>query len=95
MLASVALSIFMAPLFGFIGDKLPSSVVIPISVTLRATCSYAFMFITNPESFMAIAICVMLIVFTILEAISIEVLFFRGMPSNIRGTMMGCFAFSG
>ena len=85
----------MAPLFGFVSDKLPSKVVIPIAVLLRATCSYAFMFMTNPESVMAMAICVMLIVFTMLEAISIEVLFFRGMPNNIRGTMMGCFAFFG
>ena len=40
-------------------------------------------------------ICCLLIIFTVLEAISIEVLFFRGMPSQIRGTMMGMFAFFG
>ena len=39
--------------------------------------------------------CVLLIIFTVVEAISVEVLFMKGMPSDIRGTMMGVFAFSG
>ena len=39
--------------------------------------------------------CCSLIVFTVIEAISIEVLLMRGMPNEIRGTMMGMFAFFG
>uniref|UniRef100_A0A7S3I8E4 Major facilitator superfamily (MFS) profile domain-containing protein n=1 Tax=Favella ehrenbergii TaxID=182087 RepID=A0A7S3I8E4_9SPIT len=69
--------------------------MVPVAFLVRGICGFSFMLMDNPESFMAMAICVVLIVFTVLEAISIEVLFFKGMPSQIRGTMMGCFAFFG
>ena len=40
-------------------------------------------------------LCCLLIIFTVIEAISIEVLLMRGMPSGIRGTMMGIVNFFG
>ena len=39
--------------------------------------------------------CVLLIIFTVVEAISVEVLLMKGMPGQIRGSMMGVFAFAG
>lgn len=95
MLASVVLNIVFAPLFGYIGDKAPSRVMIPIAFSLRGACGYAFMFQSDPESFSAMAICILLVVFTVLEGICLDVLFFRGMPGNVRGTMLGMFNFFG
>ena len=40
-------------------------------------------------------LCCLLIIMTVVEAVSIEVLFMRGMPSAIRGTMTGVLAFFG
>ena len=81
ILISTVASMFLAPLFGFISDKLPSTVLIPIAFTLRGLCGYAFMMLNDPTDILSAAICCLLIIFTLLEAISVEVLFFRGMPS--------------
>jgi len=95
ILISTLGSIIVAPLFGYISDKVSSAVLIPIAFTIRGACGYTFMFMNDPRSPFAITICCLLILFTVLEAISIEVLLFRGMPSQIRGTMMGAFSFFG
>jgi len=50
---------------------------------------------SNPKSYISMGLCCLLIILTVVEAISIEVLFFRGMPGEIRGTMMGMYAFFG
>ena len=50
---------------------------------------------TDPNSALSKAMCVLLIIFTVIEAISVEVLLMKGMPSRIRGSMMGVFAFAG
>ena len=69
--------------------------MVPIAFILRGISGYAFLWLKNPESIASKVMCVLLVVFTVVEAVSIEVLFFRGMPSQIRGTMMGMFAFFG
>ena len=53
------------------------------------------MWLDDPTSAAAQICCILLIIFTVIEAIAIEVLLMRGMPSQIRGTMMGMFAFFG
>ena len=87
--------IVFAPLFGLIADKVPSKVLVPVAFSLRGAIGYAFLFIKDPESVWATLISVTLIVFTLLEAVSIEILFFRGLPGHIRGTMVGIMAFCG
>lgn len=95
ILTSTVFSVVLAPLFGALGDKLPSKVLIPVAFTIRAFSGYSFLYMAHPESVFSALIIVLLIVSTLLEAISIEVLFFRGLPSQIRGTMIGFFAFFG
>jgi len=77
------------------GDKIPSTVIVPIAFALRGAVGYSFIWLNDPESAIAQTLCCLLIIFTVIEAVSIEVLFMRGMPSTIRGTMMGVFAFFG
>ena len=62
---------------------------------LRGFCGYCFIFINDPQSYFSKIMNCLLIIFTVVEAISVEVLFMRGMPSAIRGTMMGMVAFFG
>ena len=49
----------------------------------------------DPSTIISMTLCCLLIIFTVIEAISIEVLLMRGMPSGIRGTMMGIVNFFG
>ena len=86
-------SIFCMPMFGYAGDKVPSPVLIPISFTLRAVCGYSFLWINNPASPIAQFMLCCLVIFSVLESVSIDVLMMRGMPNQIRGTMMGLFNF--
>ena len=95
ILTSVAFSILLAPLFGSISDRLPSRIVIPVAFTIRGICGYSFLFMDNPESLFSIVFIVVLIVSTLLEGISLEVLFLRGLPNQIRGTMIGVYSFFG
>ena len=69
--------------------------LVPVAFSLRGAIGYTFLFIKDPESVWATLISVTLIVMTLLEGVSIEILFFRGLPSHIRGTMFGIMAFCG
>ena len=95
ILTSTIATIVLTPLLGYIGDKVPSTIIVPVAFTLRGICGYSFMWMKSPKSFFSVTLCCLLIIFTVIEAISIEVLLMRGMPSQIRGTMMGMFAFCG
>ena len=86
---------YFFPILGQLGDKVPATILVPIAFILRGATGYSFIWMTDPNSLVAKSMCVLLIIFTVIEAISVEVLFMRGMPSKIRGTMMGVFAFAG
>ena len=84
-------SIFFAPICGQIGDKVPSKVIIPTAFAFRSIMALLFVKLDNPETTFAKAVILLTCVFTVVEAISIEVLLMRDMPNKIRGTMMGLF----
>ena len=79
------------PLIGQIGDNVPSKVIIPVAFTFRSIMALLFMRIHDPETTFARVIILLMCIFTVVEAISIEVLLMRDMPNKIRGTMMGLF----
>lgn len=91
ILISTIVSGLFLPLFGYVGDTIPSRVLVPLAYTFRAICGFSFMFLDDPRSNTAFIIVIMLTCATIIEGISINVLFFRGIPSSVRGTMMGVY----
>lgn len=95
ILAATIATICLLPILGILGDRIPSKVLIPVAFALRGLCGYSFIWIKNPDTFIAKTLCCLLIIFTVVEAVSIEVLFMRGMPKAIRGTMTGVFAVFG
>ena len=95
ILTSTVATIALLPIMGHMGDKIPSTVIVPISFALRGAVGYSFIWLDDPESAIAQTLCCLLIIFTVIEAVSIEVLLMREIPSAIRGTMMGVFAFFG
>ena len=88
-------TIICLPLLGYAGDKVPSPIIVPFAFFLRGMSGYAFLWINNPKSGVAQLFCCCLIIFSVVESVSIEVLLMRGMPNKIRGTMMGLFNFFG
>ena len=84
-------SLLFMPLIGQIGDKVPSKVIIPVAFTFRSIMALLFMRIHDPETTFARVIILLMCIFTVVEAISVEVLLMRDMPNKIRGTMMGLF----
>ena len=88
-------TVLFLPFVGYIGDKVPSPVLVPLAFTLRAATAFTFIWIADPRTVTAQLMCSCLIIFTVLESVSIEVLLMRGMPSKIRGTMMSLFGFFG
>ena len=95
ILTSTIGTIILLPIIGQLGDKIPSKILIPVSFILRGICGYSFIWMTDPQSIISMTLCILLIIFTVVEAISIEVLLMRDMPSQIRGLMMGAFTFFG
>lgn len=95
ILASTLATIFLLPVLGHLSDKISSAVIIPIAFTLRGLCGLSFMWMDDPQSVISMTLCCLLIIMTVVESVSIEVLFMRGMPSAIRGSMAGVLAFFG
>ena len=95
ILASAFLCMIIVPFFGALGDRVTPKVLIPIAFTIRGISGYCFIFITTPESYFAVAVILTMIVSTLLEAVVIDKLFVSGLPSRIRGGMVGAFSFFG
>jgi len=95
IMISMILTGVLLPFLGHLADKTPSKVLIPIAFFIR--CVAAFMFITleRPDTFGAYVSCSLLILATVLVVVSIEVLFMRGMPGDVRGAMNGVLHFFG
>lgn len=83
------------PVIGHLADKTPSRYIIPAAFALRCTAAFGFVAIKLPDTYLAYASCSVLILATVLENVSVEVLFMRDMPGDVRGAMNGCLHFFG
>lgn len=80
---------------GWVADKAPSSVVVPISCLLRALSALMFQFVTNPKEPFAFFAILFLVVSTLGQNLAVYALFSRNMPGDVRGAMNGLFHFFG
>ena len=92
---SMILTGISLPMIGHLADKTPSKIIIPIAFAIRCSAAFAFVTLKVPDTFLAYFSCSILILATVLENVSIEVLFMRGMPGDVRGAMNGCLHFFG
>jgi hypothetical protein len=92
---SMILTAVLLPLIGHLSDKAPSWVIVPASFLLRASAAYIFVQITEPDAFLSYLGCSLFILATTVENVSVEVLFMKNMPGEIRGAMNGCLHFFG
>jgi MFS transporter, DHA1 family, tetracycline resistance protein len=92
---SMILTGVMLPVIGHLADKTPSRIIIPIAFFIRCGAAFAFVTLERPDTVTAYVSCSFLILATVLENVSIEVLFMRGMPGDVRGAMNGVLHFFG
>jgi predicted MFS family arabinose efflux permease len=80
---------FALPLVGHISDKIGAHITVPASFLCRAVVLSSFMYITDPDSILAYALCSLIIITSAMQASSVEVLFLKTIPKEIRGAMVG------
>ena len=81
------------PLVGYLSDRLPSRIFIPLAFALRCLTGTMFLQINDPRKPLSIALCVLYVISSSLENISVEACYFKGIPADVRGTMLGLFWF--
>jgi len=95
----VTISIFLiaivAPAFGIISDRIDNRVLVPTTFALRGLCGVSFQFVTDPKMWYSYTLCVLIIIVSVVQFISVEVLFMRNMKAHIRGTLNGIAFFFG
>jgi predicted MFS family arabinose efflux permease len=77
------------PFVGHISDKLGAHITVPGSFFARAVVLTCFMYITDPDSIFAYTLCSLIIITSAMQASSVEVLFLKTVPKEIRGAMVG------
>lgn len=90
-LTVLALTLFL----GLIGDKVPITVLFPVSYSLRAVTAYLFLLTSDPESPFASSLVIMMDIFTMMEGISYSVVFYRLIPRELRGIMLAGLSVTG
>jgi predicted MFS family arabinose efflux permease len=95
MMISMVGNLVVLPLVGWLSDTVRSAILIPFAYALRFVACMAFTHLEVPDSTSAYISCTFLILATQLENVSVEVLFMRDMPGDIRGILNALLHFSG
>lgn len=88
-------TLFALPIIGKIADTAPISVFMPVAFLLRGIIACQFSRLHDPESTLSILMSMLIIIASAIQYISVEVLFLRSLPNEIRGTMIGLNNFFG
>ena len=88
-------TLFALPIIGKIADTAPIGLFLPGAFLLRGAIASQFKNISEPESTLSIILSMLIIIASAIQYISVEVLFLRSLPNEIRGTMIGLGNFFG
>jgi len=77
------------PLLGYISDKFGAHITLPASFCVRAAALSSFWVIKDPNTVLAFAMSSLVIVASAMQSSSIEALFLKTVPKEIRGAMVG------
>ena len=88
-------TILLLPLIGHLSNVADLRIIIPSSFFFRSIVTASFYFIDNPVKWQGITLCILLVVTSLTQFISVEVLFMRNMKSSVRGTLSGIAIFFG
>jgi MFS family permease len=86
--AMLGTAVFL-PLLGHFSDKFGAHVTVPVSFMTRAAVLTSFLQIKNPDSLLSYVMCSLIIISSAMQASSIDSLFLKSVPKDIRGAMYG------
>ena len=89
MMISVAISSIVLPIMGKYIDKAPAIRIVPYAFMARCACTYMFYLLKAPDSYYAYSVCVLIIIFTILESNLIDSIYSKSLEKSTRGLMYG------
>ena len=95
MIISVILSAMIFPLVGKLCDKYDVRNVVPYAFLTRFVFTLFFSRLQTPDSYEAYAICVFIIIASIIEMISVDSIFAKALPKETRGILNGAYSFAG
>ena len=95
MLISVLASSFLLPIVGSVIDRYQPTKIIPIAFTFRCFTTYLFWLLERPDTIRAYIVCVLMIVATIVEVISVDSVFNKSLPKSTRGLLNSVFSLVG
>ena len=95
MIVSVFISTLTIPFIGKLCDSIEETKIMPVAFIVRGLSTVAFCFLKTPDSIGAYIICVIMIVGTIVENLSIESLYLKNLPKETRGVLCGAMSFVG
>jgi MFS family permease len=79
------------PIVGWVSDKYGPHITIPLSFVIRALVLMSFLTIKKPDSYFSYAMCSIIIISSAMQASSIDALFLKSIPKEIRGAMVGTY----
>ena len=95
MVIATLISAFVLPGVGKACDTLSPKITIPFAFIFRAATTYFFSYVQDPRSFGSLAICISMIIATIIENISVDAIFNKNLPKETRGLLNGAYSAAG
>ena len=95
MVISTLISAFMFPFVGRICDSYSPRITIPASFLFRFLITIMFYTVDRPSSRRSYVTCILLIMATIVENISVDTIFAKNLPKETRAILNGAYSFSG
>jgi predicted MFS family arabinose efflux permease len=80
---------------GYITDTFPAYITVPTAFLFRAGAILCFLTLDNPSSWIAYTVNSILLVGSLFENITIDGLFNKNLPKDIRGTLNSAYSFFG
>ena len=95
MLISVAFSTVLFPLIGKVCDNMEPARIVPSAFLIRCASTCMFCMLDRPDTYEAYFVCVLMIIGTIVENISVDSIFNKNLPKESRGALNGLYSFAG
>jgi MFS family permease len=95
MIFSVAVSALVFPIIGKCCDMVDPKKTVPFAFFFRAMTTYLFSTLDSPDSIRSYGVCVLMILSSIIENISVDSIFNKNLPKETRGVLMGLYSCAG
>jgi hypothetical protein len=88
LISMLGTAVFL-PMVGYVSDRLGAHITVPASFIGRACVLTSFLHIKNPDSIFSYIMCSLIVITSAMQASSIDALFLKTVPKEIRGAMYG------